>query len=96
MVSSRNMTISLPLSVQVGHILGAHGVNGEVKVRSSTDFAVKRLCTPGVKHIKAPSRRFPRDVELIGGRLQKEDIFLLHLAVSHVAGDLLQGYSGLH
>lgn len=74
-------------------------MNGEVKVRSSTDFAVKRLCTPGVKHIKAPSRRFPRDVELIGGRLQKEDIFLLHLAVSHVAGNLFKlfkGYSGLY
>lgn len=67
---------------QVGHILGAHGVKGEVKVRSSTDFAVNRLCTPGAKHIKSPNRRVPRDIELICGRLQKEDIFLLQLEVS--------------
>ena len=67
---------------QVGHVLGAHGVKGEVKVRSSTDFAIKRLCSPGVKHIKAPNRRFPREFELLGGRLQKEDIFLLQLEVS--------------
>lgn len=63
-------------------MLGAHGVKGEVKVRSSTDFAVNRLCTPGSKHIKAPNRRFPRDIELICGRWQKEDIFLLQLEVS--------------
>ncbi|CAN0324168.1 unnamed protein product, partial [Ectocarpus sp. 8 AP-2014] len=63
----------------VGHIQGAHGIKGEVKVRSSTDFAINRLCTPGIKHIKAPNRRFPRDIELIGGRWQKEEIFLLQL-----------------
>lgn len=66
---------------QVGQIQGAHGIKGEVRVRSSTDFAMKRLCTPGVKFIKAPNRRFPRDVELIGGRWQKEDIFLMHFEV---------------
>lgn len=51
-------------------------------MRSSTDFAVQRLCTPGVKYIKAPNRRFPRDVDLLGGRFHKEDIFLLQLEVS--------------
>ncbi|CBJ25900.1 Probable 16S rRNA-processing protein rimM [Ectocarpus siliculosus] len=65
--------------IEVGHIQGAHGIKGEVKVRSSTDFAINRLCTPGIKHIKAPNRRFPRDIELIGGRWQKEEIFLLQL-----------------
>lgn len=77
---------SLSFAGQVGHIQGAHGIKGEVKVRSSTDFAVKRLCTPGVKYIKAPNRRFPRDVELIGGRWQKESIFLLHFEVSVMGG----------
>lgn len=70
---------------QVGRIQGAHGIKGEVKVRSSTDFAVTRLCTPGTKHIKAPNRRFPRDIELLEGRWQKEEIFLLKLEVSHDA-----------
>ena len=70
---------------QVGQIQGAHGIKGEVKVRSLTDFAINRLCTPGIKHIKAPNRRFPRDVELIAGRWQKEEIFLLKLEVSCVA-----------
>ncbi|CAM9642819.1 unnamed protein product [Scytosiphon promiscuus] len=68
--------------IEVGQILGAHGIKGEVKVRSSTDFAVSRLCTPGIKHIKAPNRRFPRDVELLGGRWQKNEIFLLQIEVS--------------
>lgn len=66
----------------MGHILGAHGVKGEVKVRSSTDFVASRLCTPGVKHIKAPNRRYPREVELLAGRLQNQDIFLLQFEVS--------------
>lgn len=70
---------------QVGQIQGAHGIKGEVKARSSTDFAVNRLCTPGIKHIKAPNRRFPRDVELTAGRWQKEEIFLLKFEVSCVA-----------
>lgn len=61
--------------------MGAHGVKGEVKVRSSTDFVVTRLCTPGVKHVKAPNRRFPRELVLLGGRLHSEDIFLLHFEV---------------
>lgn len=73
------------LAGQVGQIQGAHGIKGEVKVRSSTDFAVNRLCTPGIKHIKAPNRRFPRDVELVAGRWQKEEIFLLKLEVGCVA-----------
>ena len=45
---------------------------------------MKRLCTKGVKYIKAPNRRFPRDVELIGGRWQKDDIFLLQFEVSYL------------
>ena len=53
-------------------------------MRSCTDFVVKRLCTKGVKYIKAPNRRFPRDVELIGGRWQKDDIFLLQFEVSYL------------
>lgn len=73
------------MASQVGHVQGAHGVKGEVKVRSVTDFAVQRLCTPGVKYIKAPNRRFPRDVELIGGRFHKEDIFLVQLEVRQPA-----------
>lgn len=74
-------------SWQVGHILGAHGIKGEVKVRASTDFAVERLCTAGVKHIKPPNRRFPRDVELMGGRWQKEDVFILQFEVGRFAED---------
>lgn len=65
--------------------MGAHGIKGGVKVRSSTDFVVRRLCTPGTKYIKAPNRRFPREVELLGGRLQSEDIFLIELEVSLLA-----------
>mmetsp|Transcript_8331 Transcript_8331/g.12705 ORF Transcript_8331/g.12705 Transcript_8331/m.12705 type:complete len:462 (-) Transcript_8331:197-1582(-) len=54
--------------VEIGKVIGAHGLKGEVKVRSSTDFGMERLCDPGRRHLRSPLRRFPRQVELISGR----------------------------
>lgn len=56
---------------EIGRIIGAHGVHGEVKVQSDTDFAVDRLCTPGVRYLKTPRRRAPREVVVSAGCLAK-------------------------
>lgn len=54
--------------VEIGRILGAHGVRGELKVSTDSDFAVERLCTPGVRWLRRPKRRAPREVRLAHGR----------------------------
>jgi 16S rRNA processing protein RimM len=56
----------MPLS---GTIIGPHGVHGAVKLSSITDFPQQRLCQSGVRHLKPPNRRSPRQVTLKEGRL---------------------------
>lgn len=63
--------------VPLGYVLGAHGVRGEVRVRIDTDFAESRVLSPGVRHMKDPSRRTPRAVMLTGGKHQRDDVYLL-------------------
>eukprot|EP00306_Pavlova_sp_CCMP459_P002739 CAMPEP_0185178024 /NCGR_PEP_ID=MMETSP1139-20130426/30588_1 /TAXON_ID=298111 /ORGANISM="Pavlova sp., Strain CCMP459" /LENGTH=379 /DNA_ID=CAMNT_0027743835 /DNA_START=153 /DNA_END=1290 /DNA_ORIENTATION=+ len=53
--------------LEIGRVVGAHGIRGHVKVHSFTDFGEERLCTPGERFIKAPSRLAPRPVELASG-----------------------------
>lgn len=53
---------------EVGVVLGAHGTRGEVRVKSDSDFAVERLCTPGKIWLRRPRRRAPREQGLVGGR----------------------------
>ncbi|KAG5184501.1 RimM N-terminal domain-containing protein, partial [Tribonema minus] len=65
--------------VEVGVVLGAHGVRGEIKVRCSTGFGDDRLCRGGNRHVKAPNRRYPRKVKLLQGRLQREDVYIVSL-----------------
>ena len=49
-----------------------------VKVSAVTQFA-ERLCEKGVRHIKAPSRRSPREVQLLEGRHRLGDEYLVKL-----------------
>ena len=64
--------------IELGSITGAHGVHGLVKVAAVTQF-VERLCEKGVRHIKAPSRRSPREVQLLEGRHRLGDEYLVKL-----------------
>ena len=64
--------------IELGSITGAHGVHGLVKVAAVTQFA-ERLCEKGVRHIKAPSRRSPREVQLLEGRHRLGDEYLVKL-----------------
>ncbi|KAG8465754.1 hypothetical protein KFE25_005324 [Diacronema lutheri] len=56
---------------EIGRVVGAHGVRGDVKVQSDTDFATERLCTPGVRYLKVPTRRAPREVVVTSGVLAR-------------------------
>jgi len=54
---------------EIGVITGAHGVKGEAKVRSSSDFAQERLTEPNSqRYLLYPGRKYPRPIKLIGGR----------------------------
>lgn len=59
--------------------MGAHGVHGWLKIRCSTDFAQERLCTPGIRHLKAPAKRAPRQMVLLQGRHRHGDEYLIQL-----------------
>ena len=53
---------------EIGIVLGAHGTRGEIKVSSDSDFALQRLCQPGLTWLRRPRRRAPREVRLTSGR----------------------------
>ena len=59
--------------VELGTIVGAHGVRGLMKLASTTDFSEQRLCKPGTRHLKLPDRRSPREVQLVEGRPMRSD-----------------------
>ena len=62
--------------IELGTLLGAHGVKGEVKLVAVTDFA-ERLCRPGLRHLKMPNRRSPRRIQLLEGRHRMDNEYLL-------------------
>jgi len=64
---------------ELGTIVGAHGVKGELKISATTDFAKERLCEKAVRHLKAPYRRAPRRVTLLSGRHRMKDEYLIIL-----------------
>jgi 16S rRNA processing protein RimM len=54
--------------VYLGAVLGAHGLNGELKVRVLSDFGAERLGKGAKLHLKEPRRRFPKEHKVSGGR----------------------------
>ena len=66
--------------IEIGHVTGAHGVHGWIKVTSTTDFPVERLCTAGaVRHLKLAHKRAPRAVTVVTGKHRVHDEYLLYL-----------------
>lgn len=54
---------------EVGVILGAHGLRGEIRVRSVGEFGPLRLGGPkAVRYLLRPGRKFPRPVGVARGR----------------------------
>jgi 16S rRNA processing protein RimM len=65
--------------IEVGHLTGAHGVHGWLKVKCATDFPTERLCTVGIRHLKPYNKRAPRQVTLLQGKHRLEDEYLIQL-----------------
>ena len=55
--------------MQIGTIIGPHGVKGEVKLRTDTDFSQQRLAEGAILYVKKPSRRAPRPIEITSSRI---------------------------
>ncbi|CAM9089843.1 unnamed protein product [Chrysoparadoxa australica] len=64
---------------EVGYIMGPHGLTGEMKVKSVSDFGDERLCYPGLRYLRPPDRCFPRDVALLEGRPTPGDVYIVRL-----------------
>jgi 16S rRNA processing protein RimM len=64
--------------VELGTIVGSHGVYGLMKISAVTDFP-ERLCKPGIRHLKVPNRRSPREIRLLEGRHRNDNEYLIKL-----------------
>ena len=65
--------------VEIGTIIGPHGVHGWTKVQGSTDYP-ERLTRAGILlHLKPFRKRAPRKVTLASGKLIGQDSFLIQL-----------------
>lgn len=64
--------------IEIGTIVGPHGVKGEIKVQSSSDFP-RRFTDPGIRYLKPPNKRAPRKVVLRHGKPSKEGEYILQL-----------------
>jgi len=75
--------------VELGTILGPHGVFGSLKIKSETDFGEERLCvkeqtdgTKGVgvpRYMKPPNKLVPREIRLLEGKLRLHDEYIIRL-----------------
>lgn len=67
---------------EVGVILGAHGVRGDIRVRSVGEFGQLRLGgKKGVRYLLRPGRKFPRPVAVARGRRAPQSgVWIMHVA----------------
>lgn len=81
--------------LEVGRILGAHGIKGEVKIQFETDFADYRVQNNSVLFIKKPTRRTPRPITVMSGRKMNDNTYLVFFegVKSRLSASLLQKYS---
>lgn len=66
--SSDDVTPSEDQWLEVGKIVGAHGLNGEVKIYPDSDFP-ERFIEPGLRWLRSSSQQTtPEEIQLIKGR----------------------------
>ncbi|MEM7796765.1 MAG: ribosome maturation factor RimM [Cyanobacteria bacterium P01_C01_bin.118] len=64
----------------IGRIVGAHGLNGEVRVYPDTDFP-ERFEQPGERWLLKPGQTTPASIKLVKGRFQEgKGLYILKLA----------------
>lgn len=64
--------------VEIGTVVGAHGVHGQVKVKSTSDFPA-RFTEPGLRYFKPHNKRAPRKIVLLEGKPSKEGEYIVEL-----------------
>ncbi|KAL3914850.1 MAG: hypothetical protein SGILL_005921 [Bacillariaceae sp.] len=79
--------------MEIGTILGPHGVHGWSKVDGCTDFPERLTRSGTLLHLKYPKKRAPRKVTLASGKFLGDDSFLIQLQGSYnrTAAQKLQG-----
>ncbi len=66
--------------LEIGHIVGPHGLQGEVKVFPDSDFP-ERFEQPGQRWLLRPGSADPEEIELRHGRyLSKKRLYVVQLA----------------
>jgi len=66
--------------LEIGTIVGAYGIQGEVKVLSLSDFP-ERFESPGQRWLQSPQEESPQPVKLKAGRqLPGKNLFVVRLA----------------
>ena len=74
------MTILTDEWLEIGTIVGAYGIQGEVKVLSLSDFP-ERFERPGQRWLQSPQQASPQPVKLKSGRrLPGKNLFVVRLA----------------
>lgn len=80
--------------LEIGKIVAAQGLKGELKVSPSTDFP-KRFEEPGQRWLQPPNSSSPQVVELISGRyIPGKDICIIRLEgiETRTQAEALKGY----
>ena len=63
----------------VGHIVGAQGLKGDLKIKPCTDFP-ERFLNPGPRWLNSRNGEHPQEVQLLRGRqLPGRSLFVVHL-----------------
>lgn len=67
--------------LEVGHIVGAHGLNGDVKIYPDSDFP-ERFTKPGWRWLRSPNQLLPlREIQLTKGRsVGRKGIYVVRFA----------------
>ena len=70
--------------LEVGHIVGAHGLDGEVKVYPDSDFP-ERFTRSGLRWLRSSAQQtLPEEVQLVKGRfLSRKGIYIVRFASIH-------------
>ena len=82
--------------VEIGTILGSHGVHGYIKVKGCTDYP-QRLTTSGnLLHIKSKNKRAPRPITITNGKQigsTTDESYLIQIQgiYNRTSADLLKG-----
>ena len=63
--------------MEIGKVLGPHGIKGEVKIKFESDFTQARVAAGETLFVKRPNRRTPRPITVAEGRPATDGVYLI-------------------